>query len=267
MSHDDPSIDLDSGYEGVAEFYDVFADTSDLPFYVQYAKKKGSPILDLAAGTGRVTFELARNGFEVTALEKSPSMLAVARRKQKELSNETASRVTFVEGCMTDFALDEKFALVIIPSSFGHALTSEAQLSTLRCIKNHLLPDGLFILDLYPGALNLNPTRFEDSPVSLPDGRVVTRSGRTSPDPVAQIIRMALVYEVHTADGEHLEVIEVESGASIIYNREADLLVRMTGFEAVDELGSFEGEPYHSESHRRILVLRHQEMFPMPDLS
>ncbi|MFX0046327.1 MAG: class I SAM-dependent methyltransferase [Candidatus Hermodarchaeota archaeon] len=258
MSHEDSSIDLDSGYEGVAEFYDIFADTSDLPFYVQYARKQGSPILDLAAGTGRVTFELARNGFEVTALEKSPSMLAVARRKHKMASKETAPRVTLVKGCMTDFALREKFALVIIPASFGHALSSETQLSTLRCIKNHLLPDGLFILDLYPGAMNLNPTRFEDPPASLPDGRVVTRSGRTNPDPVAQILRMTLAYEVQTADGEHLESIEVESGVSIIYNREADLLVRMSGFEAVDELGSFKGGPYHSNSKRRILVLRHQ---------
>ncbi|MFX1415655.1 MAG: hypothetical protein ACFFC0_02535 [Promethearchaeota archaeon] len=160
---------------------------------------------------------------------------------------------------MTDFALDEKFALVIIPASFGHALSSEAQLSTLRCIKNHLLPDGLFILDLFPGTMNLNPTRFEDSPVSLPDGRVVTRSGMSSPDPVGQILRMTLFYEVQTADGESLEVIEVESGASIIYNREADLLVRMSGFEVVDELGSFEGAPHNSESRRRILVLKHQE--------
>ncbi len=259
MSHDSPFSDLESGYEGVAEFYDFFADNSDLPFYCGYALKTGSPILDLAAGTGRVTFELARNGFEVTALEKSRSMLAVARRKYKEVSKETASRVTFVEGCMTDFALDDKFALIIIPASFGHALSSEAQLSALRCIKNHLLPDGLFILDLYPGAMNLNPTRFEDSPASLPDGRVVTRSGTTSPDPVAQILRMTLVYEVQSAHGEQPERIEVESGVSVIYNREADLLVRMAGFEAVDVLGSFDGEPYQSESHRRILILRHQK--------
>lgn len=74
---------MNSGYEGKAEVYDLFADTFDLPFYLQYARKKGSPILDIAAGTGRVAFELAHNGFEVTALEKSPSMLAVARRKKK----------------------------------------------------------------------------------------------------------------------------------------------------------------------------------------
>ena len=65
----------------IAEFYELFADNDDLPFYLKYAKRYSSPILDIAAGTGRVTFALALEGFEVTSLEKSASMLKVARQK------------------------------------------------------------------------------------------------------------------------------------------------------------------------------------------
>jgi hypothetical protein len=32
--------DLESGYEGVAEFFDLFASDDDLPFYLEYAKRQ-----------------------------------------------------------------------------------------------------------------------------------------------------------------------------------------------------------------------------------
>ena len=56
---------LRGGYEAAAEFYDLFAKNDDIPFYLDYARRQGSPILDLAAGAGRVSFVLAREGFEV----------------------------------------------------------------------------------------------------------------------------------------------------------------------------------------------------------
>ncbi|MFW9794655.1 MAG: class I SAM-dependent methyltransferase, partial [Candidatus Thorarchaeota archaeon] len=130
----DPFENLSAGYEGIGEFYDVFADNSDLPFYIKYAERLGSPILDIAAGTGRVTFALAHKGFEVVALEQSPSMFSVAKKRLQDIPREVADRITIVEGSMTNFALDKKFRLIIIPTSFGHAMTTEDQLSTLRCI-------------------------------------------------------------------------------------------------------------------------------------
>ncbi|MFQ5833223.1 MAG: class I SAM-dependent methyltransferase [Candidatus Thorarchaeota archaeon] len=259
MSDRNSTTWLRSGYEGVAEFYDLFADNSDLPFYVNYARRTGSPILDVAAGAGRVTYELARNGFQVTALEKSPSMLAVARSRLEKVPPDVAARVSIVEGCMTDFELDQKFALVIIPSSFGHATTSEQQLSVLRCVRDHMRPDSLFLLDLYPGALSLGRVEFEDDPVSLDDGSLVSRRGVINPDPVEQIIRVSLFFEVKTPQGEEIETKKVESEAAIIYNREADLLIEMSGFRVMEELGGFKGESYGPDSQKRILVLKREE--------
>ncbi|MFW9800683.1 MAG: class I SAM-dependent methyltransferase [Candidatus Thorarchaeota archaeon] len=259
MSDRDSTAGLQTGYEGVAEFYDLFADNSDLPFYVEYARRTGSPILDIAAGAGRVTYELARNGFQVTALEKSPSMLAVARSRLERAPPDVAARVSIVEGCMTDFELDQRFALVIIPSSFGHATTSEQQLSAFRCIRNHMRPDGLFLLDLYPGALNLRRVEFEDDAVSLADGSQVSRRGIINPDPVEQLIRVSLVFNVKTSQGEKVETRRVESEVAIIFNREADLLLKMSGFRVLEELGGFKGESYGPDSQRRILVLKRKE--------
>lgn len=53
----------------------------DVELYLEQAQKTGGPILDLACGTGRVAFPLARAGFRVTGIERAPGMLAIARAK------------------------------------------------------------------------------------------------------------------------------------------------------------------------------------------
>lgn len=251
--------EIDPGYEGIGEFFDLFAGNLDIPLYVQYARKQGSPILDVAAGAGRVTFALAREGFEVTALEKSPSMLGELRKRFHTLPSDVSRRISIVEGDMTDFALGRKYQLIIIPGSFAHAMTTDKQLSTLACIRKHLTSGGLFILDLHVGALLPEEMKFEEPQATLPDGRTVIRSGVIHTDMVRQIMKVDLQYTVSkgpTKGGQDRHVIETTSGAAVIFNREADLLTRMAGFVVEDELGGFDGRPYTAESDKRILVLR-----------
>ena len=247
---------LSAGYEGVGEFYDLFADNSDLSFYVEYAQRFGSPILDLAAGTGRVTFTLAQKGHEMVALEQSPSMISVAKSRLRNYPKEIANRITFVEGSMTEFSLNRKFNLIIVPASFAHALTSEEQLSTLRCVRDHLQDDGVFILDLFPGEMQYEHATFEDTPVPLEDGRTVSRRGEIHSDLSKKLMRMDVQYIVRNSEGKLIDQKEVVSGAALIFNHEADLLIRMAGFKIEEELGDFEGNSYNPESGRRIFVLR-----------
>ena len=216
----------------------------------------GSPILDITAGTGRVTIPLARDGHEIVALDNSPSMLAVAREKLKMESSEIAKRISILEGDMTDFEFNRRFRLIIIPSSFGHALTTEAQLSTLTCINKHLDDSGIFILDLFPGASQHEHATFVNGPLPLSNDRTVERHGEINSDLINQIMRVDLRYIIRNQDEEIIDQIQVVSSAAIIFNREMDLLLRMTGFEVLDELGTFEGDPYTSESGRRLLILR-----------
>ena len=245
----------EAGYEGVAEFYDLFADNEDLPFYLEYARKQNSPILDLAAGTGRVTFALAFEGFEVTALERSPSMLSVFRERLENTPLEVTNLIEVIDGDMTEFSLDTKYSLVIIPASFGHALTTEQQLSTLSCIRNHIRDDGVFILDLFPGGVMNEHSTFVDSPATLPDGRTVTRLGIINIDHAKQSLHIHLRFRVENSDGK-IEEINVVSNAAVIFNREAELLLRIVGFEILEEFGGFDKRPYTTDSGRRILILR-----------
>jgi len=216
----------------------------------------GSPILDVAAGTGRVAFTLARDGQEVVAIESSPSMLAEAQRKLELEPPEIRERITMIQGDMTNFQLEKKFSMIIIPNSFGHALTTDTQLSTLRCIHKHLAETGLFLLDLYPGALQNEHATFVDSPVPLSNGRTVERHGEIYTDFTQQLMQVDLRYIIRGSNKEIIDEVKVVSSAAILFNREVDLLLKMTGFEVVEELGSFEGQTYSPESGRRIMILR-----------
>ncbi len=245
-----------SGYDGVGRFYDLFADNSDIPFFLKYAKKIGSPILDLAAGTGRITFALAKDGHEVVALESSKSMLLVAQQKLKDASPVIANKVILVEGDMTDFNLERKFELVIIPNSIVHAITTEEQLFTLQCIRNHLTDSGVFILDIYPGEMQYEHAEFKENPVSLPGGTTVERHGAIRSDMLSQIMTVNLRYIVRDSEENIIEEMEVVSSAALLYNRDIDNLISRSGFVVVDEFGGFDGQSYSSESGHRILILK-----------
>ena len=247
--------DLESGYEGVGEFYDFFADDSDIPFYIEYAQKTGSPILDLAAGTGRVTFRLAQDGFDIVALEKSPSMMAEARKKLDALPKSVSHRVKLVTGSMKQFSLNQKFALVIVPNSFGHLLTTRDQISTIESIKEHLQDQGIFILDLYPGEHQYEHATFEDASVELPNGQTVIRSGVIKSDFRKKLMRVELRYTVFNADGRIANQVDVTSGVALLFSKDVDYLLMKTGMHVVNEFGDFDKNPFTPESGRRILIL------------
>lgn len=53
----------------------------DKAFYLKIAETYGSPILELACGTGRITVEIAKKGYSIDGIDISKSMLHEARNK------------------------------------------------------------------------------------------------------------------------------------------------------------------------------------------
>ncbi|MHA1907144.1 MAG: class I SAM-dependent methyltransferase [Candidatus Thorarchaeota archaeon] len=245
------------GYEKAAEYYNLFTDNEDLPFYLSFAKKTGSPILDIAAGTGRVSIHLAREGFDIVSLESSSEMLGEFKRQLDREDPVISDRIKIIETDMCTFELEQRFPLIIIPTSFGHALTTEEQLSLLNCIHRHLLDDGLFVVDLFPAGTQPEYATFEEHAVDLGDGRAVSRSGVMKSDPLKQLLTLELTFTITDTDsGKVIDDIHVESGIAIIYNREFELLLNRSNLEIVEEFGDYEKESYTESSGRRIVVAR-----------
>jgi ubiquinone/menaquinone biosynthesis C-methylase UbiE len=78
-------------------------DDEDIRFYVNLVRKlRPTRVLELAAGSGRVTIPLAqlaaREGFTVVGLERSDAMIDEAERKRQQLSDPERRSLTFLRG-------------------------------------------------------------------------------------------------------------------------------------------------------------------------
>ncbi|MEN9420079.1 MAG: hypothetical protein RI988_3700 [Pseudomonadota bacterium] len=87
----------------------------------------GARVLDAGCGTGAFAMEAARRGAEVLAIDLSPSLVDVARRRADELLGDTPARerITFTSGDMCDAALGE-FDYVVAMDSLIHYRTADA---------------------------------------------------------------------------------------------------------------------------------------------
>ncbi len=110
---------------------------ADLPLWRELAAAAGGPVLDLGAGTGRVTADLARAGHDVTALDLDSALLAELRRR--------VPGAEAVEADATRFAVERRFALVIAPMQLLQIVGGpERRTELLARARGHLLPGGCF---------------------------------------------------------------------------------------------------------------------------
>ena len=121
----------------------------DLPYYLHCAREGGGPVLELGAGTGRVSAYLAREGFRVVGVDLSRAMLARAEQRRTRLG-EIGKRLRFVHGDMSRLTVRGRFGTVLVPfRSFNHLYTVERQLAALRGIRQRLAPGGIAVIDLW----------------------------------------------------------------------------------------------------------------------
>src|SRR5688500_11541637 len=124
------------------ELYDLVTPASfggDAEWYRARARQSGGPVLELGAGTGRITLGIAQDGVPVHALDADPAMLERLRQKLTHQAPEVRERVVVMVADMRTFTLVERFALIIAPfRAFLHNLTEPDQLACLERVREHL---------------------------------------------------------------------------------------------------------------------------------
>lgn len=97
----------------------------------------GERILDLGAGTGHLSAQIAQQGAQVIGLDRSPEMVAQARATYPEIE--------FVEGDAADFAFDQPFNAVFSNAALHWVLTPE---KVIACVWRALAPGGRFVVEM-----------------------------------------------------------------------------------------------------------------------
>jgi SAM-dependent methyltransferase len=139
----------------VARIYDLEHPAvrgAELRFWDEQARQTGGPVLELAAGSGRIAIALARKGHHVTGLELSAGMLARARGRTARLAPAVQQRLCWVQGDMAALDLPgQRFGLIFVAyNSFWLLPDRATQGRCLDGVRRHLAADGRFVLDVFP---------------------------------------------------------------------------------------------------------------------
>ena len=253
-------MDKDTGgYQSnplVAQLYDQvipYRDRPDVKFFVDAAIESGGPVLEVGCGTGRVLIPTAQAGVSITGLDLSEHMLDVLRDTLKEEPAEVQDRVELVRGDMRDFELEKKYALATTPfRPFQHLITTEDQIKCLENIHDHLLPGGIFILDIFNPSLtgitadNLGQEVGAEPEFTTPEGIKVRRFNKTNQrDHLKQVLDVELIYYLTHPDGREERVVHAFP-MRYLFRYEAEHLLARCGFEVLNLFADYNKNPYGS---------------------
>jgi SAM-dependent methyltransferase len=213
----------------------------DLPFWLTLADQTSGPILELGCGTGRVMSTLRREGFNVFGLDYDQQMLDHLKQIDPDAPVFLAD--------LTNFQLDLKFSLILLPCNTYSTLTAAQRKSALGSVCDHLTPGGIFAFSLpNPADLiemgNSDEAGIEESFI-LPDTQTPVQVS-SSWETVENTVTIYWHYDQLLADGRvkrttHLITHQLDPVETYLEETKA------AGF-ILETFGEFDRTPYHPEA-------------------
>ena len=253
-------------YEIWSGIYDqVYSDVvEDVEFYLQHSKLANGPILELGCGTGRITIPILDEGFDISGLDSSQSMMQTLQNKTN--LNQKATSGVFMIGNMVNAGklFDRKFKLIIAPyRGFQSLLTIPEQEECLIGLRNILDKDHKVIIDFFTPSIQM----FDQDPKKMYKVKEIT-------DPESKITRSVWHRTDVCLSDQTLKVeikIEVSQNGFIkkshyapfslryTYPQEAKYLFQYCGYEIIKVLGDYKGNPHSDLDQDMIWIIRKQE--------
>lgn len=135
------------GEQGSRIYDDTGAmDRSEVRELVHLVRPRPGAVLELAAGSGRLTLPLLATGHDVTALELSPHMLS--RLEEAAAGTRYARNLVPVRGDMSDFDLGRTYSTVVLGASSITLLHPSQRPGLYTSVRRHLEPGGSWFLSL-----------------------------------------------------------------------------------------------------------------------
>ncbi len=239
---------------------DLVDDPGDLDLYLALAQRADGPVLELAAGTGRLAVPLATAGHRVTAVDIDPAMLAraTARAAAAGLPD---GRFEAVRADLLGLRLPRagQYRLAFIGLNSIMVLADrERQREAFRTLAAHLAPGGLAVVDAWlPDAEDL--ARFDgriilERPRTDPEtGDVVTKAGSAVHDAAMGTVTLTAIYEVGRQGEPPIRWIRTDR-LRLVAADELAGFARDAGLEVEVVAGGYDLSPLGPGSERAVLV-------------
>lgn len=200
----DPAL---AAYESLAPFYDVFtADSAYEPVlsaieaWARAQGLRGKRLLDVACGTGNSFEPLLARGYEVFGCDRSPAMVAEARRKWAGVAE--IFRVD-----MRQLPWRSEFDLITcMDDSVNYLLDEEDLLAALAGMARALRPDGIAVFDA--NTIHTYRTDFAESFQTADGDTHFAWRGECQPDAEPGLIASATLTVDHpggTCESRHVQ--------------------------------------------------------------
>ena len=217
---------------------------TDLRFYVSEVDRRGSPVLVLGIGTGRVVWELAVRGHVAVGVDPSEVMIATAEERRREEAPAVSQRVRLVCADPRSYRAKERFPLVVAPHNALALMATmddlDAMLSTVRL---HLAPRGTLLFDV----LNPVPQRFP-----VPDEREDAWHPLEGVEPPRPVFAPHLRERVRGPDGilDGIRRLRLRHFTAA----EIDRALEEAGFVATERYGDFDRRPFDAALSTQVVI-------------
>lgn len=247
---------MTNAYSTLAQFYDLSMDV-DYEEWVRYLlaltlRNHHLPkkICDLGCGTGNLTLPFAKRGYQLTAVDLSPDMIQVARKKASLAGLE----VPFYVQDLKEFNLPgETFDTILSCCDVLNYLTTRDDLEqAFRTVHQLLDSSGLWLFDLN-SSHKLEEIYGDQSYADLQENFGYFWDNYY--DPVEQICTMNLTFFVVTDQGLYQRVSE-QHRQKLWMPKEIHSLSKQTGFQVISCTNFLSNDPWEPTAERWQFVLR-----------
>lgn len=202
-------------------------------------------VLDLCCGTGTMTMELDKRGYDMTGVDLSPEMLEIARGKAEECGR--AENILFLCQDMCEFELYGTVGAVVSCLDSLNHLDSETDLEKVfLLVHNYLEKGGLFCFDLN------SPYKFEniygDNAYILEDEGIYC-GWQNVYDAESRICEFYTSVFIENEDGGYARYDDFERECCFTQS-EVEKLLEKSGFEVVSVEGDTDGSAVKADTER-----------------
>jgi SAM-dependent methyltransferase len=234
-------------YDRIAELSDRYVTAAyDVAFFVAALPlAQGADVVELAAGTGRVSIPLIEAGARLTCVDLSPRMLDVLRRKlvARDLEAEILCRN------VARLDLPPRYSLALMPfQAFMEVIDEAEQRTTLSSVFACLRPGGHFICTLHNPAVRrqqVDATLRAVGAFASHDGTLVVSGIETGGDPV---VMRSQFFELFGPDGDLRWKRLLPMRFAFIDGDAFESMATAAGFRVVALAGDYAGRPFDPAS-------------------